>query len=99
MYSSAVPFGLTPETQEFLEANDTNKPIGIPPNTWSEWSSWTECGVTCGGGRQSRTRECKTKGARELDCTGLAVEIRDCNTHHCPSKIIQTCVYGEKKRE
>jgi hypothetical protein len=40
--------------------------------------------VSCGGGRQSRMRECMTTGARELDCTGLTVNIIDCNTHHCP---------------
>jgi hypothetical protein len=86
MYSTVASFGLQPETVEVIEANDTDKPIANPPNTWSAWTSWTECGVSCGGGRQSRTRECKTQGARVLDCTGLAVEIRDCNTHHCPSK-------------
>jgi hypothetical protein len=84
MYSNQASFGLQPETLELIEANDTDKPIANPPNTWSAWTSWTECGVSCGGGRQSRTRECKTQGARVLDCTGLAVEIRDCNTHHCP---------------
>ena len=93
MYSNAASFALQPETLELIEANETDKPIPNPPNTWSAWTGWTECSVSCGGGRQSRTRECKTQGARELDCTGLAVAIRDCNTHHCPSK------YLKEKRE
>lgn len=85
-YSTRAAFVLRPETEDILNSNDTNKPIPIPPNSWSQWTSWTECGVSCGGGRQSRTRKCQTKDALELDCTGRAVEIRDCNTHHCPSK-------------
>lgn len=31
-------------------------------------------------------RRCKVEGAATLDCTGDVVEIRDCNTHPCPSE-------------
>ncbi len=54
------------------------------PNSWSDWSPWTKCSRECGGGRNSRMRECKIDGAASLDCTGDLVEIEDCNTQHCP---------------
>ena len=56
------------------------------PNTWGEWSSWTDCSRSCGRGRQSRMRECKLEGKAIIDCTGNRVEVRLCNSHECPSK-------------
>ena len=87
-YLSTARFGPGSDTQQqlFNESNPDSDLIAPPPNTWGEWSSYTECSVSCGGGRQSRMRECMTTGARELDCTGLTVNIIDCNTHHCPSE-------------
>ena len=51
--------------------------------TWGEWSDWGACSRTCGGGRQSRVRECLTSNLR-LNCTGDRVDVRDCNTQCCP---------------
>ncbi|XP_053349644.1 SCO-spondin [Clarias gariepinus] len=53
---------------------------------WSEWTSWTECTKTCGGGVRSRRRECDspaTEGDGDF-CEGLKTEIVACNTDHCP---------------
>eukprot|EP00731_Ephydatia_muelleri_P026831 Em0018g931a len=52
--------------------------------TWGEWSNWTECSRSCGGGRQSRVRECLSDGRKSLNCTGNRVEVRACNTQCCP---------------
>ena len=83
-FIDTASFTLEIDTQ--LDFNETDKPTSLPPNSWTPWSSWSECSKSCGGGRRSRKRQCKTTDARELDCTGLTVDIRDCNTHHCPSK-------------
>ena len=52
--------------------------------TWGEWSNWTECSRTCGGGRQSRVRECLSNGRTTLNCTGSRVDVQTCNTQCCP---------------
>lgn len=41
-------------------------------------------------------RECKIDGAASLDCTGDLVEIEDCNTHHCPGKILHMHTFMHK---
>ena len=81
--------GDTPNTTNNNSVNElSNETIisGPPPNSWSSWSGWTECSLSCGSGRQSRMRQCQITGARELDCTGLTVDIRECNTFSCPSE-------------
>ena len=54
---------------------------------WDQWSSWTECDVTCDGGIQMRNR---TKSVLALhngkECVGSNRETRSCNTQECPSK-------------
>ena len=61
--------------------------VAVPPilqPTWGEWGNWTECSRACGGGRQSRVRECLNEGRTSLNCTGNRVEVRTCNTQCCP---------------
>lgn len=47
---------------------------------WSQWGSWSGCSATCGGGRQSRSRQCRNGNT----CAGPAIIYRDCNTQTCP---------------
>ena len=48
---------------------------------WYDWSSWSQCTVSCGGGEQSRTRSCQTP-----PCTGLKRQSKTCNTQVCLGK-------------
>ncbi|XP_056307202.1 SCO-spondin-like [Danio aesculapii] len=62
---------------------------------WSDWSSWTDCSRSCGGGVKSRRRDCD-RPIRTADgdqCEGLDTEVTLCNTQHCP---VSSCshVYG-----
>uniref|UniRef100_A0A665VKH1 SCO-spondin n=1 Tax=Echeneis naucrates TaxID=173247 RepID=A0A665VKH1_ECHNA len=53
---------------------------------WGKWSNWTKCTKSCGGGIQSRKRECDSPSPEgEGDyCEGLGTEVVACNTDHCP---------------
>ncbi|XP_078487952.1 uncharacterized protein LOC100179634 isoform X3 [Ciona intestinalis] len=52
--------------------------------TWAQWSEWSQCGKTCGGGRQTRVRFCNN-GVRGMNgCTGDYVQTMQCNTQSCP---------------
>ncbi|KAF4095523.1 hypothetical protein G5714_023126 [Onychostoma macrolepis] len=53
---------------------------------WSDWSSWTDCSKSCGGGVRSRRRDCDRpfRGGDGDYCEGLGTEVILCNTHHCP---------------
>ncbi|KAI8496157.1 Thrombospondin type 1 repeat-containing protein [Branchiostoma belcheri] len=55
--------------------------------SWKEWSDWTECSATCGGGRQQRARECEPPQHGGAACRGNRLDTQSCNTHDCPSKL------------
>ena len=46
-----------------------------PPT--AEWSEWSECTESCGGGTRFRTRQC---GEASANCV---VDSEDCNTQDC----------------
>ena len=60
------------------------------------WSNWTECTKTCGGGQQTRIRNCTNPSPLHggNNCTNLGknVENRNCSTQNCPSKSKISCV-------
>ncbi|XP_072034381.1 adhesion G protein-coupled receptor B1-like [Amphiura filiformis] len=55
---------------------------------WSEWSEYSACTVSCGGGRQTRLREClDTNKQDDVTCTpGSSQETTDCNTQLCQNE-------------
>ncbi|XP_066532605.1 semaphorin-5A [Hoplias malabaricus] len=69
--------------QEFQECNTTPCPVD---GSWSCWSPWSKCSVTCGGGHYIRTRTCSNPPpAYGGDiCLGLHTEEALCNTQPCP---------------
>ncbi|KAJ8374864.1 hypothetical protein SKAU_G00054440 [Synaphobranchus kaupii] len=53
---------------------------------WSDWTGWTECTKSCGGGVRTRRRECDSptpEGEGDY-CEGQRTEITPCSTDHCP---------------
>uniref|UniRef100_A0AAY4ADZ6 Sema domain-containing protein n=1 Tax=Denticeps clupeoides TaxID=299321 RepID=A0AAY4ADZ6_9TELE len=69
--------------QEFQECNVTPCPVD---GSWSCWSAWSKCSVSCGGGHYMRTRTCSNPPpAYGGDiCLGLHTEEALCNTQPCP---------------
>ncbi|GFN97238.1 hemicentin-1 [Plakobranchus ocellatus] len=51
---------------------------------WKAWSDWSVCSVTCGGGNQSRSRECQGPFYGGQPCEGAADDMQNCSTHNCP---------------
>ncbi|XP_019637289.1 PREDICTED: uncharacterized protein LOC109479741 [Branchiostoma belcheri] len=48
--------------------------------SWSEWTPWSVCTVTCGAGNQTRYRTCNTAAGNGsvANCTGDALQTRAC---------------------
>jgi len=55
---------------------------------WSDWSTWSECSNRCGSGVQSRQRSCDNPRpvGSGLDCSGSAVEEKNCMGQSCEDK-------------
>ena len=51
---------------------------------WGSWSSWSTCGVTCGGSVQLRSRLITTPSQESGTCSGNPTESQDCATTLCP---------------
>lgn len=50
--------------------------------TWGQWTSWSKCTASCGGGRRTRKRKCEGGNT----CIGQKTEYTDCNTHVCTER-------------
>ena len=55
---------------------------------YSQWSLWSPCSRSCGGGTQIRNRSCTNpqpaNGGRKCSKLGRAKNLRKCNPHSCP---------------
>jgi len=49
---------------------------------WMTWSSWSECSMSCGGGKMLRVRQCENKNYCE---NSFEREEKDCNVWECLS--------------
>ncbi|XP_077160383.1 SCO-spondin-like isoform X2 [Paroedura picta] len=54
--------------------------------SWTPWSPWSDCPVTCGDGTQIRTRACINPPPRNngLPCPGPETQAQNCTTQPCP---------------
>ena len=53
---------------------------GSVDGQWGDWGAWSACTKTCGGGQQTRTRECTPPSGGGSDCVGDSQQTQDCNT-------------------
>ena len=55
---------------------------------WGNWSSFTECSQTCGGGIQTRERNCDNPSPEYggQPCPGNESGTQQCNQGVCPGK-------------
>lgn len=61
---------------------------------WGDWGVWSECSLSCGGGTQSRDRNCAEGG-----CVGNTAQVRDCNTGDCAMRNVKKNVVGEPESQ
>jgi len=86
--------GKTCEEQELgpsIQKESCNIEEPCPVNGgYTEWSEFSECTVTCGGGVRERTRECTNltpeNNGKNCEELGPAKESEICNTEACPTK-------------
>lgn len=52
---------------------------------WSAWEAWSPCTEECGGGVQTRSRQCNSPKpvGSGIDCEGYGLMQRQCNTQSC----------------
>ncbi|XP_078504136.1 adhesion G protein-coupled receptor B3 isoform X2 [Lissotriton helveticus] len=50
---------------------------------WQEWSSWSQCSVTCANGTQQRSRQCTPAAHGGSECKGPWAESRECHNQDC----------------
>jgi agmatine deiminase len=54
---------------------------------WGDWGDWSDCSAECGGGSQTRTRQCFDCFGNQVEdglCAGSATETQSCNLDPCP---------------
>ena len=58
---------------------------------WTQWSHWSTCSLSCGGGRRSRNRSCTDPPPSNngKPCAGEGSEHQPCNTQSCPGRSIR----------
>ena len=75
----------------------------IDIDTWSNWSQWSTCNVTCGHGQQTRSRTCQSDSnypGCPVSCEGSDIEEQDCDAGcRITDKLNQTLMreFTEKK--
>ncbi|XP_071421021.1 hemicentin-1 [Pithys albifrons albifrons] len=54
--------------------------------SWGQWQAWSPCSASCGGGEQSRERQCSSPAPlhRGRPCAGDSSQIARCNPQPCP---------------
>eukprot|EP00435_Cladocopium_sp_Y103_P048679 s223_g14.t1 len=68
--------------ESLLEQNCTNYCVDC---SWTDWSPWDICSVSCGGGTARRSRKInELKQGGGAQCRGESEESQPCNAQECP---------------
>lgn len=54
---------------------------------WGKWTEYGECSADCGGGVQTRYRQCEYGVSGQIGCSGSTMETISCNENECKSWI------------
>ena len=58
---------------------------------WDQWTAWSGCDATCGGGAKTRSRICQNGDAGDIGChIGQTSETDVCNNQDCPGLLDNT---------
>ncbi|CBY21222.1 unnamed protein product [Oikopleura dioica] len=49
-----------------------------PCSYWNDWTTWSRCSSSCGGGVSTRMRNCDTDENIEINCAGNSLESKAC---------------------
>lgn len=61
--------------------------INVVHGSWTEWTPWNNCSVSCGGGTHWRTRLCQGIAFGGKGCEGVAAQQEACNSLECPGEM------------
>ena len=59
--------------------------LSSPTATWSQWSSWTGCSVSCGSGTKYRRRACNQMPPYTNCTEGSNIDTVPCERQQCPA--------------
>ncbi|ELU05329.1 hypothetical protein CAPTEDRAFT_49288, partial [Capitella teleta] len=51
---------------------------------WINWTQWSTCSASCGGGTTFRQRACAGQSGHGLPCEGQATQHDFCEREQCP---------------
>ncbi|KAH1179331.1 ADAMTS-like protein 2 isoform X2 [Mauremys mutica] len=71
-------------------SNSLEEGADVTAHWWGEWTKWTACTRTCGGGVKSQERHClrqrrkSVSGLANKTCTGTSKRYQLCKVQECP---------------
>ena len=68
-----------------LQAIFFNPTVATVDGDWFEWSPFSDCSATCGGGIMTRNRTCDNPEFGGNDCVGESTDTQNCGEDPCPS--------------